>query len=1173
MTRPRRPTLTMHEFSHLVEESLDASTLPLPPPMPTSKPQQQQQKNTSTIQRLFARSSNNLAVSPTTPSPRKIAFPWPFGKNSPQKDTQIQNNSPYSHPATIQSESTSSLGSLLPPSERIFTATEEERHFLDLSSSSAPTPTRTSFPDADAVLDISQESSIYAETVYGRDSANLRYDTYGVDMNMSSVQDSSYSHNRNQTQKKRPQPLTLVLPSHSSLAPSIPVMRPPRSASPVSCSTHPFRMASPTRISPSKIRYSTSYSNMPYGVCPPRSPQGPPIASQSSGSFYSMPSAAHSAVIGGELKSPIGVGTRLPIGGDLKLATGPTGAQSPGLPSQSSGSFYSLPSAAHSVVLGGDFKNSCPNLGLVSESSGSTYSLPSANEGYPVRTSTSASERGSATSHASTQNDGSTSQTRLTSSSQPPSSFNPGRTPASTTGRSSTSSTQRSRSGSTTRCSPPIPGPPPQCPLPAVPAECPPSSGSESGSISSASAQTSSCSGPVEDTSSRLSAQAMNARASSIIIPASARSSLTVTPLNMAGITRSVDVIVGMGSSPPGCVPLSSSTPPGSLRLPSRLRARGALPLGSSTSLGIESLPTKESGLPSPPVSPAPPSSKDKIHSTAKPEARRTKSILLLRNHATNQSSSQDCTHPNTPPPKDKSKRVQIQVSAPSLSLRPSSSRTSSTRSNPLRTSTFPPVSTPTSTSSFPVHTFIPPSSTSASAHSSSSRLSPPGSSTTTHLLPPSFSSLPSRKQTLKRRSAPLLNISRSIPLLVAGVPPRASALDTDWTLSLPFSIDAPGSGLPVVNGKGKSKSTNGVEEEDIEEEEEGEDWTLCMPIDPEKARKAKKMGATEVGVEVGEAEVDDSREGGEIDAEDVELEDSVEEGDSKNEDAEEDEDEESDKDHLLQLALVPRSRPDSRRLFAANNYDSPEHTIKDRYDTQMQLPTPRASPTPTPSVSMSSWNRVSSPIEFIRYSTSDECPSSPVESDRSSFHFSNRIKRSSSPIDPSYSPMDRSYLPLERTDSSCSYSATTSHRSSTVPDIHQAHALDTKFGGLDHDGGRGRRGSGWDVCGWFEPDSEPLHGRPITGLVAPQSGSEQRTSAYSDMTIRPTDYASSGALGLTLEGISRMSRQRYEDPWSPQHGSGSSTATFVTVTTTETSGETVFYSARSSAINPLATI
>ncbi|KAF9235768.1 hypothetical protein BU15DRAFT_77696 [Melanogaster broomeanus] len=145
MTRTRKTTLSMKEFSHLVSESLDVANSPSGS---TSQP--------SSFQRIFSRRASTPGFQEDSPekplaelheTPRKMGIAWPFSR-SPRKNrrvgkgggTAVKNVS--SAPAIYQSTSansaaslaatsTSSLGSLVPVHERRFQEVSLDGLFSD----------------------------------------------------------------------------------------------------------------------------------------------------------------------------------------------------------------------------------------------------------------------------------------------------------------------------------------------------------------------------------------------------------------------------------------------------------------------------------------------------------------------------------------------------------------------------------------------------------------------------------------------------------------------------------------------------------------------------------------------------------------------------------------------------------------------------------------------------------------------------------------------------------------------------------------------------------------------------------------------------------------------------------------------------------------------------------
>lgn len=99
--------------------------------------------------------------------------------------------------------------------------------------------------------------------------------------------------------------------------------------------------------------------------------------------------------------------------------------------------------------------------------------------------------------------------------------------------------------------------------------------------------------------------------------------------------------------------------------------------------------------------------------------------------------------------------------------------------------------------------------------------------------------------------------------------------------------------------------------------------------------------------------------------------------------------------------------------------------------------------------------------------------------------------------------------------------------------------SLGPHCGGLDLDGGRGKRGSGWDVCGWFEHSMDEPQKEDMRSTYESEA-SWIRRSTDTDAPRR-SDV--------------RLARKSHEK-WI-RHPSGDSTTTV----------ETVFYSARTSVL------
>ncbi|KAI6020896.1 hypothetical protein BKA83DRAFT_4292495 [Pisolithus microcarpus] len=171
-TPPRRSTLSIKEFSHLVSESLDMPPFNL---KELEKGSSEKQKP-SPLQRIFRRQSplstpagdhcspeKNTEDMPTTP--RRVGFPWPFSRGSPSKrssyyepngrDTSDEQKPPdpadtlvaYRSNSAVSASSlvagsTSSLGSLIPPIEQRFSPAPRDDSFDDshcsLDSTTSP---------------------------------------------------------------------------------------------------------------------------------------------------------------------------------------------------------------------------------------------------------------------------------------------------------------------------------------------------------------------------------------------------------------------------------------------------------------------------------------------------------------------------------------------------------------------------------------------------------------------------------------------------------------------------------------------------------------------------------------------------------------------------------------------------------------------------------------------------------------------------------------------------------------------------------------------------------------------------------------------------------------------------------------------------------------------------
>lgn len=105
--------------------------------------------------------------------------------------------------------------------------------------------------------------------------------------------------------------------------------------------------------------------------------------------------------------------------------------------------------------------------------------------------------------------------------------------------------------------------------------------------------------------------------------------------------------------------------------------------------------------------------------------------------------------------------------------------------------------------------------------------------------------------------------------------------------------------------------------------------------------------------------------------------------------------------------------------------------------------------------------------------------------------------------------------------------------------------SLGPHSGGLDLDGGCGKRGSGWDVCGWFGPSSmdEPQKRdtRPVSMLDSEASWFRRSSD---------TDAPRRSDVGFARKSHEKWIRSRSADS-----------------TTTTCTADTVFYSARTSIL------
>ncbi|KAI6153003.1 hypothetical protein BKA82DRAFT_4085080 [Pisolithus tinctorius] len=143
-TPPRRSTLSIKEFSHLISESLDMSPYSSPYNLEKLGKESSEKRKSSPFQRVFLRPSlvsTSAGDQDTSATPRRIGFPWPFSRGSPSKRSfhyepngpDMSNEQKTSGPCryigglqgiplrslfeSLVAGSTSSLGSLIPANE------------------------------------------------------------------------------------------------------------------------------------------------------------------------------------------------------------------------------------------------------------------------------------------------------------------------------------------------------------------------------------------------------------------------------------------------------------------------------------------------------------------------------------------------------------------------------------------------------------------------------------------------------------------------------------------------------------------------------------------------------------------------------------------------------------------------------------------------------------------------------------------------------------------------------------------------------------------------------------------------------------------------------------------------------------------------------------------------
>ena len=317
-----------------------------------------------------------------------------------------------------------------------------------------------------------------------------------------------------------------------------------------------------------------------------------------------------------------------------------------------------------------------------------------------------------------------------------------------------------------------------------------------------------------------------------------------------------------------------------------------------------------------------------------------------------------------------------------------------------------------------------------------------------------------------RRHSAPLLSLSRARTrsrLTMNGDPGKDDTHvrepSLDWTLSLPFSTDAPGDKMFPSYTTKEGHPTGEYECGDAGlDEDEKEDWTLCMPL---KVR-------VEVPPEL--PPIQDKGENG-----------SDLEGEEGPDPSLQNSQPELAREHDPDSVYTQDSSRDQEQGLGCGAEDCrPDENAK-HVD---QLPTPSPSPTPSSPLSV--------PSPFVHVHVDSHGPETEFE------------------------------LGVRR--------------------------ICESDGGLDIDSGRGKRGSGWNVFGWFSDDVP----------VSPTSSSEWQCHSPATRDWACVSPTSSAAPRRRRKSSCHMCAHSAYGLRHPRQGSTG------TLGTTETS-ETIYYSARSS--------
>ncbi|KAI5992452.1 hypothetical protein EDD15DRAFT_2368225 [Pisolithus albus] len=237
-TPTRRSTLSIKEFSHLVSESLDMPPFNL---KELEKGSPEKQKS-SPFQRIFWRQSphsspagdhcspeKNTEDTPTTP--RRVGFPWPFSRGSPSKRSSYYepngrdmcDEQKPPHPAdtlvayrsdsavsasSLVAGSTSSLGSLIPPIEQRFSPAPRDDSFDDsqcsLDSTASPITFARPNSSARATAYVAATPNSTSRSLSGNKSTSSSIDSSGTEVVEIGIAISSEDYVRNGTGASSP---------------------------------------------------------------------------------------------------------------------------------------------------------------------------------------------------------------------------------------------------------------------------------------------------------------------------------------------------------------------------------------------------------------------------------------------------------------------------------------------------------------------------------------------------------------------------------------------------------------------------------------------------------------------------------------------------------------------------------------------------------------------------------------------------------------------------------------------------------------------------------------------------------------------------------------------------------------------------------------------------------